>query len=205
MGDGQGSPTNKQLMMQNRMKNISNKNVRFKSLKDLDNLDDDDEFLNNEEGPGDKAEATIPLELNYYLLLSHKSKITRFKLMMPDLYEGFKNAIPTVITTITEKGWIFLWYENLMDKNIAFMCAHVFKPGHDDMIHDVAFLEYPPIDPEKYHDLKEKQSYIFKPNSNKIAMIKKSHNKLGVYQNSYEGTTYDWIFLLKQHSFDLYR
>jgi hypothetical protein len=125
--------------------------------------------------------------------------------MMPDLYEGFKNAIPTVITTLTVNNWVYLWYENLMDKNMAFMCAHVFKPGHNDLICDVAFLEYPPLNPQRYHDLKEKQSYIFKPDTNKISQIKKSHNKLGVYQNSYEGTTFDWIFVLKKSSFELYK
>jgi len=91
---------------------------------------------------------------------------------MPDLYEGFKNALPTVIATITKKGWIFLWYENLMDKNISFMCAHVFKPSQGDIINDMSFLEYPVLHPERYHDLKEKHSYIFNPEKNKISQIK---------------------------------
>lgn len=124
---------------------------------------------------------------------------------MPDLYEGFKNAIPTVITTITDKGWAFLWYENLMDKNMSFMCAHVFKPNHNDLLNDVSFLEYPVNHPEKYHDLVEKHSYIFNPSKNKLAMIKKSHNNLGVYQNSYEGTTFDWIFCLKNQAFEIFK
>jgi len=64
-----------------------------------------------------------------------------------------QNAIPTVIATVTEKGWIFLWYENLMDQNMSFMCAHVFKPTYDDIINDISFLEYPALNPEKYHDL----------------------------------------------------
>lgn len=191
------------MMKQNKARKLKGTNdFKLHSLKELD---EDDESELEYEKDNDEGETSSPLELNYYLLLSHKSTITGFKLMMPDLYEGFKNAIPTVLTTITEKGWIFLWYENLMDKNMAFMCAHVFKPSHNDIINDVAFLSYPPINPEKYHELKEKQSGIFIPDTNKIMQIKRSHNKLGVYQNSYEGTTYDWIFLLREGSFEVYK
>jgi hypothetical protein len=186
------------------MNTITKNKQSIKSFRDLEDMSDDDNL--NSENVGKRGrEDNVSLDLNFYLLLSHKSKVTGFKLLKPDLYEGFKNAIPTVITTTTEKGWTFLWYENLMDKNVAFMCAHVFKPEQNDLINDVAFLDFPPLHPEKYHDLKEKKSYIFKPDTNKITMIKKSHNKLGVYQNSYDGTTYDWIFLLKKNSFEIYR
>ena len=106
-----------------------NKNVQLLNREDIDDDKDD------------------PVELEYYSLLNHNSKIVSFKLMMPDLFEGYKNAIPTALATITEKGWIFLWYENLMDKNISFMCAHVFKPEQNEIIHDMAFLDFPPIDP----------------------------------------------------------
>ena len=161
--------------------------------------------MENEEDSTDSLSEEEPLELEYYLLLSHKSEITNFKVLMPDLYEGFKHAIPTVIATVTKKGWIFLWYENLMDQNISFMCAHVFKPNQNDIINDICFLEYPVLHPERYHELKEKHSYIFNPEKNKIAQIKKSHNNLGVYQNSFEETTYDWIYLLKDKKLEIYR
>lgn len=205
MGDEQDSPSNRMLMMQNRARKIQPTNgIRIHSLKDLDGPDEsgDDNELNNEDKDQDKSD---PLELEYYLLLNHKSVITSFKLLMPDLYEGFKNAMPTVLATITEKGCVFLWYENLMDKNMAFMCAHVFNPAHNEVFHDVAFLDFPPIDPEKYHELREKQSGIFIPETNKIMQIKRMHNKLGVYQNSYDGTTFDWLFLLKKHHIDVYK
>lgn len=169
-------------------------------MKDLDDLIEKEE--NSVQTVDDQEE---PLELEYYLLLSHKSPITNFKVLKPDLYEGFKHAIPTVIATVTKKGWIFLWYENLMDQNISFMCAHVFKPNQNEIINDICFLEYPVMQPERYHDLKEKHSYIFNPEKNKIAQIKKSHNNLGVYHNSYEETTYDWIFLLKNRKLEIYR
>jgi hypothetical protein len=201
MGDGKESPSNKQQMQDNRTKKLKGNNFRFKSLTQLDNMIDNDSDADMSSDSSDEPQ----LDLEFYMLLSHKSTITSFKMLMPDLYEGFKNAIPTAIATITQKGWIFLWYENLMDKNMAFMCAHVFKPNHNDFINDMAFLDYPVINPEKYHDLKEKHSYIFNPEKNKITMIKKSHNHLGVYQNSYEGTTYDWIFILKTKSLEIYR
>ena len=69
----------------------------------------------------------------------------------------------------------------------------------------MAFLDFPPIDPQKYHDLIDKQSGIFFPDTNKVMQIKRMHNKLGVYQNSYEGTTYDWIFLLKKDHLEIYK
>ena len=177
-------------------------NFRIKSIKDLDALDDAD---SNDEDMAEDGADTTPFDLNCYELIDHKSKILSFKLMMPDLYEGFKNATPTVLTTLTAKGWAFLWYENLMSGKLSFMCAHVFKPSHNDLVNDVAFLEYPPLNPERYHDLKEKQSYIFRPETNKISIIKQLHNNLGVYQNSYEGTTYDWIFCLKKEVFEIYK
>lgn len=100
----------------NKMRKIQGSNeYKVKSLKDLDELDDEAE-LNLEEGPRGGTVASAPIDLNFYLLLNHRSNITNFKLMMPDLYEGFKNAIPTVITTMTVNNWVYLWYENLMDK-----------------------------------------------------------------------------------------
>jgi len=208
MGDEDDSPSNKILMMQNKTRKMQHSGVELKlrSMKELDNPgegnEDEEGQLNIEEADDDKGD---PIELEFYLLLNHKSIITSFKLMMPDLYEGFKNAIPTVLTTITEKGWIFLWYENLMDKNMSFMCAHVFKPNYNEVIYDMAFLDFPPIDPQKYHDLIDKKSGIFIPDTNKVMQIKRTHNKLGVYQNSYEGTTYDWIFLLKKEHLEIYK
>ena len=31
------------------------------------------------------------------------------------------------------------------------------------------------------------------------------HNKMGIYHNTYDGMTYDWIFILKKNKLDLYR
>ena len=122
MGDEDDSPSNKLLMMQSKAKKLQHPGteLRLHSMKELEDPEesDDEGQLNIEDADIDKSD---PIELEFYLLLNHKSIITNFKLMMPDLYEGFKNAIPTVLTTITEKGWIFLWYENLMDKNMSFM------------------------------------------------------------------------------------
>lgn len=183
-------------MKQNKTKKINdNNNFKIRSLADLN--DENNEQNNDFNEEGHKSN----LELEYYMLLSHKSAITGFKLLLPDLYESFKNTIPTVVTTITEHSWIYLWYENLMDATMSFMCAHVFKPAHNDLINDVAFLDFPPINPEKYHEIKEKESRIFNPEKYKL----KIHNKLGIYQNTYDGLTYDWIFILKSSSFDLYR
>lgn len=69
----------------------------------------------------------------------------------------------------------------------------------------MAFLDFPPIDPKQYHALRAKKSGLFIPDTNKVSQIKRTHNNLGVYQNSYEGTTYDWVFLLKNEYLEIYR
>lgn len=194
-GDSMDSPTNKIINQQNKTRKIpSTTDLKLKLLAGLN--DDDDEEKENFEV--ESHEST--LELDYYLLLNHKSSITNFKLLKPDLYESFKNSIPTIMATMTERGWVYLWYENLMDKDIAFMCAHVFKPDNG-IINDIGFLDFPPINPEKYHDLIEKESRIFHPEKYKLKIL----NKMGIYQNTYDGMTYDWIFLLKNNKFDLFR
>ena len=132
-GDDQDTPSNRALMKQNKTRKLKGQNkFKIKSLADLNEdeaKEDEDEKELNED----------TFELEYYMLLNHKSEITYFKLLKPDVYESFNNSIPTIVTTITKKGWIFLWYENLMDRDISFMCAHVFKPQHNEILHDISF------------------------------------------------------------------
>jgi hypothetical protein len=51
---------------------------------------------------------------------------------------------------MTESAGFFLWYENLMNKDVEFMCAHIFRFKTDPFI-DIGFLEFPPVNPKKYH------------------------------------------------------
>jgi len=54
---------------------------------------------------------------------------------------------------MTETSGIYLWYENLMNKDVEFMCAHIFRYNKADPFIDVAFLEFPPVNPKKYHQI----------------------------------------------------
>ncbi len=81
------------------------------------------DMLNKE----DDEDEEIPFDLAAYQLLDHRGPIESFRLMMPDLFEGFTAVLPTVIATFTKEHGIYLWYENMMNKDRQFMCAHIFK------------------------------------------------------------------------------
>lgn len=57
--------------------------------------------------------------------------------MWPDIYDSFTCKIPTIIITTTESTGIFLWYENLMNWDVEFMCAHVFWYNKQDPFIDI--------------------------------------------------------------------
>jgi hypothetical protein len=71
------------------------KHFKFKSFKELDESSDDDN-LNKEDTMNKEKEneKVLPLDLSFYCLLDHRSPIRYFKMMKPDIYECFKNAIP---------------------------------------------------------------------------------------------------------------
>ncbi len=73
--------------------------------------------------------------------------------MKPDIYDAFTCWLPAIIITMTETSGIYLWYENLMNKDVEFMCAHIFRYNKADPFIDVAFLEFPPVNPKKYHQI----------------------------------------------------
>lgn len=103
-----------------------------------------------------------PLELELYELIDHRSIITEFKVKKIDLYESFTKCVPEVFMTFTKDKGIFIWYENLMNETVSFMCMHVFKYTHNDPTLDAEFLEFPPTHPSKYHHIKENKSLLFK-------------------------------------------
>ena len=57
--------------------------------------------------------------------------------MRPDIYDAFMLKIPTIIITLTESSGIYLWYENLMNKDVEFMCAHIFRYNKADPYYDI--------------------------------------------------------------------
>ena len=102
----------------------------------------------------------VMFDMEAHAALVHRAPITKFKIMQPDLYEGMTSSLPTVLLTFTETKGIYVWYDNLMSEDVNFMCAHVFRHDKSDPILDASFLEFPPIDPLKYHTLKDMKSVV---------------------------------------------
>ena len=115
--------------------------------------------------------------------------------MRPDIYDSFSCKIPAILITMTESSGIYLWYENLMNKDVEFMCAHIFWHNKADPFLDIAFLEFPPVNPMKYHFIENKTSLIFNPKKDWFEL---DRTDLGVYKPNYQDNTYDWIFALRK-------
>ena len=65
---------------------------------------------------------------------------------------------------------------------MQFTCAHIFR-GFSPTLEqfDVSFLEFPPINPKRYFEMRSKVSRVFDSSSDKILKTKKDENKLGIY------------------------
>ena len=89
-----------------------------------------------------------------------------------------------------------------MNSDINFMCAHIFRHNGSDPSHDISFLEFPPVNPKKYHFIMNKSSSLFNPRK-EVAEL--DWNDLGVYQPNYQDDTFDWIFLLNNISLTIFK
>ena len=62
------------------------------------------------------------------------------------------------------------------------MCAHIFWYNSADPILDIAFLEFPPVNPKKNHQIKDWTSGIFSPRQDKNDLLS---SDLGVFKPNY--------------------
>jgi hypothetical protein len=60
----------------------------------------------------------------------------------------------------------------------------------------VSFLDFPPINPKRYFELRSKVSKLLDSSRDTTLKTKKEDNKYGIYQRNYDQTTSDWILVL---------
>lgn len=159
-----------------------------------------DEMINREI----EDEGELPFDLAAYELLPHRSEIESFKVKSIDVQEAFSKYLPTVLIINTKRHGTYLWYENLMSDTIDFQCFHVFRPDRASPILDLSFLEFPPVNPKKYHFLNRERSLLFQPEKRKIEPGSLSE-RFGSYEANYSDETFDWLFVLKSKSMIVYK
>ena len=82
---------------------------------------------------------------------------------------------------------------------MQFTCLHVFNNAYSrNSFFDAAFLDFPPINPKRYVELKTNVSRIFDSGNDKTLILKKEseENLLGIYKENYKETSIDWILIL---------
>eukprot|EP00347_Sterkiella_histriomuscorum_P004436 403360465 len=166
---------------------------------DVDNMDS----YNLNDGRGDKKLSTQ--DLAEYLLPNHRNQIEYFKILHHDVYESEKRNLPNVILTITNKNEIFLWQENQMISDMLFVCIHTFRGYQNTPYLDASFLEFPPINPKRYVELKSDISKLFDTSRDQTLRGKKEENGYGIYQENYHETTLDWILVLNDIHLEIYK
>lgn len=87
-------------------------------------------------------------------------------------------------------------------QEVTFMCAHIFRYTAADPILDISFLEFPPVNPKKNHQIKDKTSMIFSPRQEKNDL---DSSDLGVIRPNYPDDTYDWLFVLQGKNLNLFK
>jgi len=88
---------------------------------------------------------------------------------------------------------------------MQFVCAHSFRGYQNSQVFDATFLEFPPLNPKKYSELKSKISLILDPHEDKLIKLKKQENKYGIFFENYKETTIDWILILNNQHIDIWQ
>lgn len=89
---------------------------------------------------------------------------------------------------------------------MQFQCLHVFKGYSQSEFFDAIFLEFPPINPKRYVELKSNVSRLFDTVSDRTLQIKNDdENYLGIYKENYVETSIDWILVLNDQIIDIYK
>lgn len=89
---------------------------------------------------------------------------------------------------------------------MQFTCVHSFRCYASHTFFDASFLEFPPINPKRYVELKTSVSKLFDSASDKNLHLKKDEdNSLGIYKQTYGETSFDWILILNDQIIDIYK
>ena len=66
-----------------------------------------------------------------------------------------------------------------------FICSHIFRGYGQTPYFDCAFLEFPPINPKRYVELKSDISRLFETGRDENLKLKKTENNLGLFRRDY--------------------
>jgi hypothetical protein len=83
--------------------------------------------------------------------------------------------------------------------------VHIFKGYQQTPFFDVCFLEFPPINPKRYVEIKSNVSKLLDPSRDETLKLKKEDNQYGVYRENYHETTLDWVLVLNDMILEIYR
>jgi hypothetical protein len=80
---------------------------------------------------------------------------------------------------------------------MQFNCIHTIRSYPKAEFFDASFLDFPPINPKRYVEMKASVSRLFDSNSDKNLQIKKDEeNTLSIFKPNYAETSIDWILIL---------
>ncbi len=88
---------------------------------------------------------------------------------------------------------------------MVFQCVHTFKGYKQTPFFDVCFLEFPPINPKRYVEMKSNVSRILEPQRDDTLKLKKEENQYGIYKENYHETTQDWVLVLNDQILEIYK
>lgn len=86
---------------------------------------------------------------------------------------------------------------------MTFVSVHLFRGFHNCSFFDVEFLEFPPINPKRYVELKSDVSKLFDTERDQTLQVKKNENQYGIYQENYHETTLDWVLILNDSHIEI--
>jgi hypothetical protein len=89
---------------------------------------------------------------------------------------------------------------------MQFTCVYVFKGYGSNTFFDATFLDFPPINPKRYVELKTNVSLLFDTCQDKNLLLKKDEdNVFGIFKQNYLETSVDWILVLNDSILDIYK
>jgi hypothetical protein len=98
-----------------------------------------------------------------------------------------------------------MWQENLNSPEMEFICVHTFRTYMRSEFFDTSFLDFPPINPKRYVEMKTNVSKLFDSDNDRILNLKKDENPLSIFKPNYTETSINWILMLNDQIVDIYK
>lgn len=89
---------------------------------------------------------------------------------------------------------------------MQFNCIHTIRAYQKCEFFDAAFLDFPPINPKRYVEMKANVSRMFDTTHDNDLLLKKDEeNHLSILKPNYVETSIDWILILNDQIIDIYK